>query len=106
MLFLDLDRFKVVNEHLGQNAGDLFIKGFADLVREAAGASALTARLGGDELVVVPSEPMDIDRAVAFARQLQDQVHQQILIDGEKVTLMVQVDSGWIVTPTQESDSE
>ena len=85
VLFLDLDRFKVVNEHLGQNAGDLFIKGFADLLREAAGAS-VTARLGGDELVVVPSEPMDIDGAVAFAHRLQGQVHQQISIDGEKVT--------------------
>jgi diguanylate cyclase (GGDEF)-like protein len=86
VLFLDLDRFKVVNEHLGQNAGDLFIKGFADLLREAAGASAVTARLGGDELVVVPAEPMDIDSAVAFAHRLQDQVHQQISIDGEKIT--------------------
>ena len=85
VLFLDLDRFKVVNEHLGQNAGDQFIKGFAELLRESAGAS-VTARLGGDELVVVPSEPMDIDSAVAFAQRLQERVHQQIAIDGEKVT--------------------
>jgi diguanylate cyclase len=86
VLFLDLDRFKVVNEHLGQTAGDQFIKGFADLVSAAAGASAVTARLGGDELVVVPSEPMEMESAVAFAHRLQDQVHQQISIDGEKVT--------------------
>ena len=64
VLFLDLDRFKVVNEHLGQNAGDRFIKGFADLLREAAGVSSVTARLGGDELVVVPSEAMDTESAV------------------------------------------
>jgi diguanylate cyclase (GGDEF)-like protein len=86
VLFLDLDRFKVVNEHLGQNAGDRFIKGFAELLREAAGVSSVTARLGGDELVVVPSAPMDIERAVAFAHQLQDRVHTQIAIDGEKIT--------------------
>jgi diguanylate cyclase len=86
VLFLDLDRFKVVNEHLGQNAGDRFIKGFADLLREAAGASAVTARLGGDELVVVPSDATDIESAVAFASWLQDRVHQQIAIDGEKIT--------------------
>ena len=86
VLFLDLDRFKVVNEHLGQNAGDQFIKGFGELLREAAGASSVTARLGGDELVVVPSEPMDIDSAVAFAHRLQDQIHQQIAIDGEMIT--------------------
>ena len=85
VLFLDLDRFKVVNEHLGQNAGDRFIKGFADLLREAAGASAVTARLGGDELVVVPSEATDIESAVAFASRLQDGVHEQIAIDGEKI---------------------
>ena len=86
VLFLDLDRFKVVNEHLGQNAGDQFIKGFGELLREAAGASSVTARLGGDELVVVPSEPMDIDSAVAFAHRLQDQIHQQIAIDGQMIT--------------------
>jgi diguanylate cyclase (GGDEF)-like protein len=86
VLFLDLDRFKVVNEHLGQHAGDRFIKGFADLLREAAGVSSVTARLGGDELVVVPSEPMDIENAVAFAHRLQDQVHKQIAIDGERIT--------------------
>ena len=86
VLFLDLDRFKVVNEHLGQNAGDRFIKGFADLLREAAGVSSVTARLGGDELVVVPSEPMDTESAVAFAHRLQDQVHKQIAIDGEMIT--------------------
>ena len=41
VLFLDLDRFKVVNEHLGQHAGDRFIKGFAELLHEAADASSV-----------------------------------------------------------------
>lgn len=86
VLFLDLDRFKVVNEHLGQDAGDRFIKGFAELLRAAAGVSAVTARLGGDELVVVPAEPMNAEGATAFARGLQDQVHQKIAIDGENIT--------------------
>ena len=74
VLFLDLDRFKVVNDHLGQHAGDRFIKGFAELLREAADASSVSARLGGDELVVVPSASMDIKSAVAFAHWLQDRV--------------------------------
>jgi diguanylate cyclase len=91
VLFLDLDRFKVVNEHLGQNAGDRFIKGFAELLRAAADPSSVTARLGGDELVVVPSAPMDVKSAVAFAHWLQDRVHKQVVIDGEKLTRSVSV---------------
>ncbi len=91
VLFLDLDRFKVVNEHLGQNAGDRFIKGFAELLREAADVSSVTARLGGDELVVVPTAPMDVEAAVAFAHWLQDRVHKQVVIDGEKLTRSVSV---------------
>ncbi|MGO8852889.1 putative bifunctional diguanylate cyclase/phosphodiesterase [Mycobacterium sp.] len=86
VLFLDLDRFKVVNEHLGQHAGDQFIKGFAELLREAADASSVTARLGGDEFVVVPTAPMDISSAVAFAHLLQDRVDKQVVIDGEKLS--------------------
>src|SRR6185437_3347713 len=86
VLFLDLDRFKVVNEHLGQNAGDQFIKGFAHLLSEAAGPSSVTARLGGDELIVVPSEPMEVECAAEFAHRLQDQVHKKIAIDGERFT--------------------
>jgi diguanylate cyclase len=91
VLFLDLDRFNVVNEHLGQNAGDRFIKGFAELLRAAADPSSVTARLGGDELVVVPSAPMDVKSAVAFAHWLQDRVHKQVVIDGEKLTRSVSV---------------
>jgi diguanylate cyclase len=91
VLFLDLDRFKVVNEHLGQHAGDRFIKGFAELLSEAADVSSVTARLGGDELVVVPSAPMDVESAVAFAHWLQDRVHKQVVIDGEKLTRSVSV---------------
>ncbi|MGO9930038.1 MAG: putative bifunctional diguanylate cyclase/phosphodiesterase [Mycobacterium sp.] len=86
VLFLDLDRFKVVNEHLGQHAGDRFIKGFAELMREAADASSVTARLGGDEFVVVPTAPMDVSSAVAFAHWLQDRVDKQVVIDGEKLS--------------------
>ena len=104
-LFLDLDRFKVVNEHLGQHAGDRFIKGFAELLSEAADGSTVTARLGGDELVVVPTEPMDVDNAVAFADWLQNRVHQQIVIDGENLTRSVSVGVA-TGTPGRDSTSD
>ncbi|MDR3658374.1 MAG: EAL domain-containing protein [Mycobacterium sp.] len=91
VLFLDLDRFKVVNEHLGQEAGDRFIKGFAEFLDEAADAYSVTARLGGDEFIVVPSAPMDTNSALAFAHWLQDRVDKQVVIDGERLSRSVSV---------------
>jgi len=83
VLFLDLDRFKVVNDRLGQIAGDRFIEAFAGLLREASDVPSVIARFGGDEFVVVPTAPMDIETAEKFAQSLHDQVHKQVVIDGE-----------------------
>ncbi len=91
ILFFDLDRFKVVNEHLGQHAGDRFIKGFAELLREAADVSSATARLGGDEFIVVPSAPMDTEGALALAYLLQERVDKHVVIDGENLSRSVSV---------------
>ena len=105
VLFLDLDRFKVVNEHLGQDAGDRFIKGFAEFLGEAADVSAVAARLGGDEFVVVPSAPMGTESALAFAHWLQDRVDQQVVIDGEKLRRSVSVGVA-IGVPGRDSTSD
>jgi diguanylate cyclase len=105
LLFLDLDRFKVVNEHLGQDAGDRFIKGFAELLCDAADVSSVIARLGGDELVVVPSTPMDVDGAEEFAHWLQDRVHKQVVIGGEKLTRSVSIGVA-TGTPGRDSTSD
>lgn len=91
VLFLDLDRFKVVNDQLGQNAGDGFIEAFAALLRTVTDVPSVMARFGGDEFVVVPTQPMNIDSATAYAQRLQSQLHKQIVIDGERLTRSVSI---------------
>ena len=91
VLFLDLDRFKVVNDQLGQIAGDRFIEAFAALLVEACDVPSVVARFGGDEFVVVPNGRMSIDNAAGFAERLLAQLHKQLLIDGEKLTRTVSV---------------
>jgi diguanylate cyclase len=86
VVFLALDRFKVINDHLGQNAGDRFIEAFAGLVREAIDIPSAIGRFGGDEFVVVPTAAMDAEAAEAFAQSLHDRVHKQVVIDGEMLT--------------------
>jgi diguanylate cyclase len=91
ILFLDLDRFKVVNDQLGQNAGDRFIEAFASLLRDAADVPSIIARFGGDEFAVVPAAAMDVEAATTFAQSLHDRVHTQVVIDGEMLTRTVSI---------------
>jgi diguanylate cyclase len=105
LVFLNLDRLKAVNDHLGHKAGDRFIEVFAELLRDAADPSFVIARFGGDEFVVVPPTPMDAEAAEALARQLQTRVHKQVAVDGETITRTVSIGVA-VGTPGRDSSSD
>ncbi|WP_420450574.1 diguanylate cyclase domain-containing protein [Ilumatobacter sp.] len=56
VLFVDLDRFKTVNDTLGHDAGDIVLRTVASRMADVAGDDAVVARLGGDEFAVVVSD--------------------------------------------------
>lgn len=91
LVFLNLDRFKAVNDHLGHKAGDRFIEVFAQLLGEAVDTSSVIARFGGDEFVIVPAIRMDHEAVEALAKQLQQRVHEQVAVDGETITRTVSI---------------
>jgi diguanylate cyclase (GGDEF)-like protein len=90
-LFLDLDRLKAINDYLGHNAGDRFIRACAARLREGVEGANLIARLGGDEFVVVPSAPMNAEAAEALANRLKSMLRERVAIDGEMLTRTVSV---------------
>ncbi len=87
VLFLDLDRFKVVNDTLGHAAGDNLLR----LVRERLHRSLLTtdtlARMGGDEFAILLESPVEKDGAAKLATRIIDLIQRTYLIEGQVVNV-------------------
>ena len=72
LLYVDLDRFKIVNDVLGHSAGDELLMEAAHRIREAIGGEGLIARFGGDEFLVACLTRDDAGRPQRLARQIQE----------------------------------
>ncbi|QDZ29552.1 EAL domain-containing protein [Noviherbaspirillum sp. UKPF54] len=70
VLFIDLDRFKFINDTLGHEAGDKLLMEVSTRLRETLRADDVVARLGGDEFVVLLREAGDTEQIAAVARKL------------------------------------
>jgi len=70
VLYLDLDRFKLINDTLGHSAGDDLLQEVSRRFREVLRASDAVARLGGDEFVVLLQEVSGADQVATVARKL------------------------------------
>jgi diguanylate cyclase (GGDEF)-like protein/PAS domain S-box-containing protein len=84
VLFIDLDRFKFVNDSLGHEAGDLLLKEMADRISQCMRKSDVLARLGGDEFVVLLEEESDSAAAADVAKRILSRVLAPIDIMGHE----------------------
>jgi diguanylate cyclase (GGDEF)-like protein/PAS domain S-box-containing protein len=90
LVFLDLDRFKTINDTLGHAAGDEVLTVTADRIRSAIRESDTAARFGGDEFVLLFEETKAAD-AVAVARKLLAALGAPIRIKNRSVATSVSV---------------
>jgi diguanylate cyclase (GGDEF)-like protein len=91
VLFLDLDRFKVVNDSLGHMAGDELLVGVARRLAAAMRPGDTVSRLGGDEFTVLLDDLRDAGEAVAVAERLQRELAPAFDLDGHEVFTTVSI---------------
>ncbi|HKS18739.1 MAG TPA: EAL domain-containing protein [Bradyrhizobium sp.] len=84
VLFIDLDRFKVINDSLGHDAGDMLLVEIANRLRGVLRASDVVARLGGDEFVVILEETAARHDVERIAGQLLSVLGQPLQLSGHE----------------------
>lgn len=85
VLYLDLDRFKHVNDSLGHMAGDRLLQRVAERLNECVRASDTVCRPGGDEFVIVLSEVTHAEDAAVCAEKLLTSLRLPVAVDGMEV---------------------
>ena len=85
MLFLDLDRFKLVNDTLGHSVGDLLLKAVSDRLQRCVRGGDMVARLGGDEFTVIIDRAKSRDGVARIAETICESIEQPFSFAGQEI---------------------
>ena len=104
LLFVDLDRFKPINDSLGHEVGNQLLRRVATRLREALRAEDVVARLGGDEFAVALFDIAQRDHAANVARKLLDVLKEPFRIHNHELKLGASI--GIAIYPEDSPDTE
>jgi diguanylate cyclase (GGDEF)-like protein len=82
VLFLDLDRFKVINDSLGHPIGDQLLKGIAERLRLCLRPGDKISRLGGDEFTVLLTGIRSLGDVISLAERIQEEIARPFTLRG------------------------
>jgi diguanylate cyclase (GGDEF)-like protein len=85
VLYLDIDRFKLVNDSLGHSVGDRLIAAFANRIQESLRDLDILARFGGDEFVILLEDIENSEYASGVADRLQQELKRPFNVEGKEV---------------------
>ncbi len=84
-MFIDVDRFKTINDSLGHHAGDALLMEMATRLATCVREEDTVARPGGDEFVVVASRLRHVEDAAQIARQILRRLNEPYVVDGHQL---------------------
>ncbi|AQU75224.1 putative bifunctional diguanylate cyclase/phosphodiesterase [Priestia megaterium] len=85
ILFLDLDRFKSINDTLGHHHGDVLLRRVAERLRKCIPSSDFISRHGGDEFILVLHSLKNVEEIEEMTEQIVKEMSLPFYIDGDKV---------------------
>ena len=104
MLFIDLDKFKAVNDNLGHDVGDRLLVSVSERLAELMRDSDTVARLGGDEFVILAEDIEGDGEALALAERVLDALEQPFPLGSAEVAMLASV--GISVSHRPDADPE
>jgi diguanylate cyclase (GGDEF)-like protein len=104
LLYLDLDRFKLVNDTLGHAAGDALLKAVAKRLLNCIDKNDALARIGGDEFVILQCDIAAPENALTLARRIIAAIAEPFEIGGQQMTVGTSI--GIAVTPSDGADPD
>lgn len=105
LLFLDLDRFKQVNDTLGHQIGDQLLKSVAERLRQCVRVSDTVARLGGDEFTVLLYDLREREDIGRIAEKIIEAISRPYELDGHDVHIGVSIGIARFTADTEDEDS-
>ncbi|HEV2227974.1 MAG TPA: EAL domain-containing protein [Steroidobacteraceae bacterium] len=91
VLFLDLDRFKHINDSRGHETGDKLLKTVAQRVRSTMRSQDVVVRMGGDEFVVVMTDVKNTDKVNEAAERINEALSAPMVVDGRTLVTTVSI---------------
>jgi diguanylate cyclase (GGDEF)-like protein/PAS domain S-box-containing protein len=104
LLFLDLDRFKIINDSLGHSLGDLLLQDVAERLKRWAREQDTVARLGGDEFLIVLTRIKDVADAAVAAERIVNAMTAEFVVQGH--SLRISCSLGLSIFPEHGADGE
>src|ERR1017187_8572167 len=104
LLFLDLDRFKHINDSLGHSVGDFLLQEVAERLKRFAREQDTVARLGGDEFLIMLTHVKDVSDAAVATERLMDAMTAEFVVQGRSLSISCSL--GISVFPEHGADGE
>lgn len=91
VLFIDLDRFKIINDTLGHEAGDRLLQEIARRLKQPLRAVDVVARLGGDEFVILIEEVSDSSQVATVAHKILTSIIKPLTLMGQECRITASI---------------